>query len=211
MALAGRLDGGGGPGHVESDVDAETVAARPPLSADEKRFLLALSRQTLIVYLRNGSLPEYAAPSGALREPRATFVTLRRRADGELRGCRGQRVAIQPLVESVVHMTVASAVDDPRFAPVTPAEVPGLHIEISALTLPVPVRPEQVVVGRHGLIVSAGRAAGLLLPQVPLEYGWGREQFLQAVCEKAGLPRHAWRVAGVRLEAFEAEVWEEDA
>jgi AmmeMemoRadiSam system protein A len=192
-------------------VDAETVAAaRPSLSADEKRFLLSLSRQTLVAYLRDGSMPSYAATSAALLEPRATFVTLRRRADGELRGCRGQRSATQPLVASVIHMTVASAVDDPRFAAVTQREVPGLHIEISALTPAVSVRPDEVLVGRHGLIVSAGHVAGLLLPQVPLEYGWDREQFLQAVCEKAGLPGNAWRAAGVRLEAFEAEVWEEE-
>ena len=192
-------------------MDAPTVAAaRPPLSADEKRFLLALSRQTLITYLGDGSLPPYQATSAALREPRATFVTLRRRATGELRGCRGQRIALQPLVESVVHMTVASAVDDPRFEPVTLTEVPGLHIEISALTPPAPIEPEQVIVGRHGLIISAGRAAGLLLPLVPLEYGWNREQYLRAVCEKAGLPAGAWRVRGVHLEGFEAEVWQEE-
>jgi AmmeMemoRadiSam system protein A len=197
--------------HVEGAVDAELVAAaRVPLSAEAKRFLLRLSRQTLTSYLDDGSLPPHEATAVALREPRATFVTLRRRADGELRGCRGQRVATHPLVTSVVQMTVASAVDDPRFEPVRLAEVPGLHIEISALTPPEPIRPEQVVVGRHGLIVSAGRVAGLLLPQVPLEYGWDREQFLRAVCEKAGLPGHAWRVAGVRLEAFEAEVWQEE-
>jgi AmmeMemoRadiSam system protein A len=192
-------------------VDAETVAAaRPSLSADEKRFLLALSRQTLVAYLRDGSMPSYEATSAALLEPRATFVTLRRRADGELRGCRGQRSATQSLVESVIHMTVASATDDPRFEPVTRADIPGLHIEISALTPPTLMRPDQVVVGRHGLIVSSTRAAGLLLPQVPLEYGWNREQFLRAVCEKAGLPADAWHVAGVRLEGFEAEVWEEE-
>ena len=183
---------------------------RPPLSADEKRFLLTLSRQTLVTYLGDGSLPPYEATTTALREPRATFVTLRRRDDGELRGCRGQRIATQPLAESVVHMTIASAVDDPRFAPVSRGEVPRLHIEISALTPPAPIQPQQVVVGRHGLVISAGRIAGLLLPQVPLEYGWSGEQFLRAVCEKAGLPGNAWRVPGVRLEAFEAEVWQEE-
>ena len=192
-------------------MDAETVAAaRPILSADEKRFLLTLSRQTLAAYLGDGSLPPHEATSVALREPRATFVTLRRRADGELRGCRGQRIGTEPLVASGVHMTGASAVDDPRFEPGTLAEVPGLHIAIRALTPPTTIRPEEVVVGRHGLIISAGRAAGLLLPQVPLESGWDREQFLRAVCEKAGLPASAWRVRGIRLEGFEAEVWHEE-
>jgi AmmeMemoRadiSam system protein A len=189
-------------------VDAGTaVQTSPPLPSEDKRFLLALSRDTLNAYLGGHRLPAYHAASPALLTPRATFVTLRRRDSGDLRGCRGERAARRSLVESVVNMTIASAVDDPRFEPVRLGEVPGLHIEISALTPPRPVRPDDVVVGQHGLIVSAGYAAGLLLPQVPGAFGWNREQFLRAVCEKAGLPEDAWKWRGVRLEAFEAEVW----
>ncbi len=186
------------------------VQTSPSLSSEDKRFLLALSRDTLNAYLGGRRLPAYHVTAPALLAPRASFVTLRRRDSGELRGCRGERVARRPLVESVVQMTIASAVDDPRFEPVRMGEVPGLHIEISALTPPRPIQPEDVIVGRHGLIVTAGHAAGLLLPQVPSLYRWDREQFLRAVCEKAGLPDDAWKWRGVRLEAFEAEVWEEE-
>lgn len=185
------------------------VQTFPALSLEDKRFLLALARETLITHLSGGELPAIRATSTALLAPRASFVTLRRRDTGDLRGCRGERIARQPLVESVVHMAIASAVDDPRFDPVRLQEVQGLHIEISALTSPQPIHPEEVVVGRHGLIVVAGHAAGLLLPQVPSAYGWNREQFLQAVCEKAGLSSDAWRRSWARLEAFEAEVWGE--
>jgi AmmeMemoRadiSam system protein A len=192
-------------------MDAETaVQTSPSLPADDKRFLLALSRDTLNAYLGGRRLPSPHVTAPALLAPRATFVTLRRRDNGELRGCRGERVARHPLVESVVNNTVASAVDDPRFVPVRLGEVPGLHIEISALTPPHPIRPEEVVVGRHGLIVTAGHTAGLLLPQVPGQFHWDREAFLRAVCEKAGLPEDAWKWRGVRLEGFEAEVWEEE-
>ncbi len=192
-------------------MDVETaVQTSPSLSSEDKRFLLALSRDTLNAYLGGRRLPAYHVTAPALLAPRASFVTLRRRDSGELRGCRGERVARRPLVESVVQMTIASAVDDPRFEPVRMGEVPGLHIEISALTPPRPIQPEDVIVGRHGLIVTAGHAAGLLLPQVPSLYRWDREQFLRAVCEKAGLPDDAWKWRGVRLEAFEAEVWEEE-
>lgn len=192
-------------------MDVETaVQTSPSLSSEDKRFLLALSRDTLNAYLGGRRLPAYHVTAPALVAPRASFVTLRRRDSGELRGCRGERVARRPLVESVVQMTIASAVDDPRFEPVRMGEVPGLHIEISALTPPRPIQPEDVIVGRHGLIVTAGHAAGLLLPQVPSLYRWDREQFLRAVCEKAGLPDDAWKWRGVRLEAFEAEVWEEE-
>jgi AmmeMemoRadiSam system protein A len=191
-------------------MDAETVArSYPSLSAEDKSFLLTLARQTLRTYLRDGAPPEYDVGAGPLLVPRAAFVTLRHRASGELRGCRGERVARRPLLESVIHMTIASAVDDPRFAPVTAEEVPALRIEISALTPPRTIRPSDVVVGRHGLIASSGGSVGLLLPQVPALYGWDREAFLRGVCEKAGLSPDAWRAAGLRLEAFEAEVWEE--
>jgi AmmeMemoRadiSam system protein A len=205
------LDGAGDGPHSSRSVDPETAAAaRPTLSAEDKHFLLALSRRTLEAYLARGGIPDYNTVSAALLAPRATFVTLRRRAGGELRGCRGERVATQPLIDSVVHMTIASAVDDPRFPPVTTDEVPQLHIEISALTPTVRIHPDEVVVGKHGLVVLSRWAGGLLLPQVPVAYGWNREQFLRAVCEKAGLPPGAWRSEGVRLEAFEAEVWEEE-
>jgi len=191
-------------------VGAETaVQTFPALSLDDQRLLLALARETLTAHLSGRGLPDPRVTSAALLVPRACFVTLRRRDSGDLRGCRGERVARRPLVESVIHMTVASAVDDPRFEPVRLHEVPGLRIEISALTPPQPIRPEDVVVGRHGLIIMAGGSAGLLLPQVAVAYGWNREQFLRAVCEKAGLSQEAWRRAGVRLEAFEAEVWGE--
>ena len=185
------------------------VQALPALSLDDRRFLLALARETLSAHLRGRDRPAVTTASAALLAPRASFVTLRRRDNGDLRGCRGERIARQALVESVAHMAVASAVDDPRFDPVRLGELPDLHIEISALTPPQPIRPEDVVVGRHGLVVIAAHVAGLLLPQVPAAYGWNREQFLAAVCEKAGLAPDVWRRAGVRLEAFEAEVWGE--
>jgi AmmeMemoRadiSam system protein A len=193
-------------------MNADTaVQTSPSLSADDKGYLLALSRDTLNAHLAGHRIPSHHVTAPALLAPRATFVTLRRRENGELRGCRGERAAQRPLVESVVNMTIASAVDDPRFEPVRLGEVPGLHIEISALTPAHPIRPEDVVVGRHGLIVTAGHAAGLLLPQVPGQFHWDREAYLRAVCEKAGLPEDAWKWRGVLLEGFEADVWEEEA
>jgi AmmeMemoRadiSam system protein A len=155
-------------------------------------------------------VPKIGDVSPALREPRATFVTLRHRDSGELRGCRGEYVARRPLVESVIHMTVVSATDDPRFQPVDVHEVAGLHIEISALTAPQPIEPADVVVGRHGLVIRKGTNAGLLLPQVPLSHGWDQEQYLDALCWKARMPAGAWRDADVELQAFEAEVWGEE-
>jgi AmmeMemoRadiSam system protein A len=106
-------------------------------------------------------------------------------------------------------MAIASAVDDPRFPPVRLNEVPRLRLEISVLTSTSPITPEEVVVGQHGLIIEKGQHTGLLLPQVPLEYGWDRDMFLREICRKAGLPENAWQAPDARLYGFETEEWGE--
>lgn len=180
------------------------------LSAEEKRTLLRLARQTLHDYLSRGKIAESDSDEPALLQPCATFVTLWRRGSGELRGCRGECQARRSLLESVTNMAVAAAVDDSRFASVTIEEVPDLRIEINALTPMEPIEPEDVVVGRHGLLVVSEHAMGLLLPEVAVRYKWGRGDFLKAVCRKAGLPDDAWKREGVQLFGFESEAWEEE-
>ncbi|UCG86398.1 MAG: AmmeMemoRadiSam system protein A [Gemmatimonadota bacterium] len=181
----------------------------PRLSEVDREELLRLARQTLIQYLGAGAVPSCKTDRSALLEQRATFVTLTVRDSGMLRGCRGEVVARQSLIESVINMAVAAATDDPRFPVVDLAEVPGLHIEISVLSPMEPIEPGAVEIGRHGLMIVKGRNAGLLLPQVPIAYRWDREEFLDAVCRKAGLPLGTWRSAGVQLYGFECEVWGE--
>lgn len=171
--------------------------------------LLHLARRTLTEYLGAGRLPPVPTDSPAFLEPRATFVTLRTRASGELRGCRGETQARLPLAESVRAMAIASAVDDPRFPPVTADEVPGLHIEINVLTPLVPIDVKGVEVGRHGLMISRGPRAGLFLPEVPVAYGWDLETYLRMLCRKASLPDDAWHDSGAQLFAFESESWGE--
>ncbi len=117
--------------------------------------------------------------------------------------------AERPLVETVVAMAVAAATEDGRFEPVTLEQLPGLAIEISALGPMRPIRPEDVEVGRHGLLISLGRRRGVLLPQVPLEQGWDRETFLAHTCWKAGLPEDAWRDPSAELLGFTATVFGE--
>jgi AmmeMemoRadiSam system protein A len=155
-------------------------------------------------------MPAWRTESPALLHPRASFVTLRRRGSGELRGCRGEYRARRPLIESVANMAIAAGVDDSRFPPVSLDELPDLHIGISALTPLKPIRPDEVEVGRHGLMIVKGPYAGLLLPSVPVEYGWDREEFLKWLCRKAGLPDDAWQGDDLELYGFEAESWGED-
>jgi AmmeMemoRadiSam system protein A len=187
-----------------------TSETSPSLSTEDKRELLTLARRTREDYLARDAAPKYRGESRALLERRATFVTLRRTDTGKLRGCRGEYVARRSLAESVITMTIAAATDDPRFPPVTADEVPDIGIEISALTPLRPIRPDEVVVGRHGLLIVKGGNAGLLLPQVPVSYGWDRDRFLEALCRKAWLPADAWTSDDAELYGFETETWGED-
>ena len=182
---------------------------RGALSAEDRERLLAIARRAIGARLRGEGRPRPAV-SDRLREPQAAFVTLTRAVDGELRGCVGWFEAVFPLWETVSRAAEAAATDDGRFDPVTLEELAALHVEVSALTPPRRLKPEEVEVGTHGLVVGRSGRRGLLLPQVPVEHGWDRETFLAQVCRKAGLPADAWRDPRAELLGFEAEVFGED-
>jgi AmmeMemoRadiSam system protein A len=117
---------------------------------------------------------------------------------------------MEPLYRAVATSAVSAAVRDPRFFPVQREEMANLELEISVMGPIEPVRDSaEIEVGRDGLIISRGRFAGLLLPQVATEYGWDRQTFLDQTCLKAGLPAGAWRDADTRIEKFAAEVFGE--
>ncbi len=178
------------------------------LDAKERAALIGIARRTLEAYVRNRKVPLESVAAGKLAAPGAAFVTLRK--NRRLRGCIGYTDAVAPLFKVVQECAVAAAVEDPRFPPVTSEELPSILLEISVLTPLFPIRPEEVVVGRHGLCVSQGRMKGLLLPQVPVEQKWDRETFLDQTCAKAGLSPSAWR-HGATLRGFTAERFGETA
>jgi AmmeMemoRadiSam system protein A len=104
-----------------------------------------------------------------------------------------------------------SATDDPRFRPMARDDLADMHIEISVLTpLRLASSPDEVIVGQHGVLIRKGGHGGLFLPQVPVEQGWDRDEYLSTLCAmKAGLPADAWRKPGTQLYTFEAEIFEE--
>ena len=190
---------------MDSQKDEETRATR-------HNTLLALARETIAHQLTTGELLPYQTDDPYLLEPAAVFVTLRQRpegdapfAEGELRGCIGQVEPNDPLYLAVQDAAVKAATVDPRFYPVTIEELSGLLLEISVLS---PFRPvdrlEEIAVGQNGLLIVGERRRGLLLPEVPLAYGWGAEEFVWALCQKAGLPSNAWPEKA-RLYAFTTE------
>lgn len=178
------------------------------LTEDEQGELLDLARRTIEARVRGGKAEVRWPESPRLQELRGVFVTLHRA--GELRGCIGYPEAVRPLAEAVSEMAVAAATEDPRFIAVAPEELAQVDIEITVLS---PLRPvsnaESVVVGRHGLVIKKGHYSGLLLPQVPVEQGWNREQYLEGICRKAGLPAGAWRDKDARLFVFTGQVFGE--
>lgn len=179
----------------------------PPLSDTDAACLLRLARQAVEECALQRRLPQIEEPQEeSLRTNCGAFVTLRKA--GHLRGCIGHIEPSAPLYETVRECAVAAATRDPRFEPVTPPELPELRIEISVLSLLTDVRPQEVEVGHHGLLISRGFHHGLLLPQVATQWQWDREQFLEETCLKAGLAPDAWR-HGARIQAFTAQVFGE--
>jgi AmmeMemoRadiSam system protein A len=174
-------------------------------SPEERELLLRLAHRSIELALEGRSV-DLVSPTAHLAEPRGAFATLH--LEGALRGCIGYVLPTQSLYATVAEAARAAALDDPRFPPVTPLEAPELKIEISVLSPLRTIRPEEVVVGRHGLVITQGSRRGLLLPQVPIEWEWDRETFLAQTCLKAGLPADAWQ-HGAKLQGFTAEVFGE--
>lgn len=176
-------------------------------SPEERHILLQIAHQAILLHFTDRAAP--AAPaSPRLSEPRGVFTTLYLR--GRLRGCVGYALPVAPLYRAVAETARAAAFDDSRFQPVSQDEAAELAVSLSILSLVFLIRPEEVEVGRHGLLISLGSHRGLLLPQVPVEYGWDRETFLGQTCRKAGLPADALRKGAV-LEAFTAEVFGDES
>jgi AmmeMemoRadiSam system protein A len=172
-------------------------------SREERKLLLRLAHDAIVTSLEHRELSLSPVPPH-LTEPRGAFTTLYLR--GELRGCVGHVYPIDSLYRTVAETARAAAFEDTRFWPVTLDEAAELEISLSVLSPLRPAQPEQVEVGRHGLLVSLHQHRGLLLPQVPIEHGWDRITFLEQTCRKAGLPPDAWQT-GAQIEVFTAEVF----
>ena len=181
------------------------------LGEKERAELLRIARRTVAAFLKGEQTPTVDVDKlpAALRADGACFVTLENH--GRLRGCIGNMIADGPLYRSVVRNAI-SACQDRRFVsnPVTAGELDELHIEISYLTPMKPVSDtKEIIVGRHGLLISLGGRRGVLLPQVAYQRGWTRGEFLAQTCRKAGLPLDTWKRPEAEIHSFQAEVFGE--
>ncbi len=189
------------------------------LSLDEKRALCAIARESIEARLFHRAQAMPASGKGFRRRAGAAgstgsavsagaFVTLHE--NGQLRGCIGRMRSELPLDETISEMAQAAAFEDPRFDPVSRAEIADITIEITVLGILRKIASaEEIVVGNHGIYIIARGRSGVLLPQVATEYGWNRLEFLDHVCLKAGLPPRAWQDADTQLFIFEGIVFGE--
>src|SRR3989337_90811 len=191
------------------------------LSIEEGKFIVHLARNAVKTYLEAEKTLE--APENTpkkLFEHCGVFVTINslKNGDKQLRGCIGYPYPTKPLVEAVIDSAINAATQDPRFYPLSLNELDEVVFEVSVLTPPELIatdKPQEYLanfkVGEHGLIVEKGAFKGLLLPQVPVEWGWCEEEFLCQCCMKAGLPPDTWLMKGSRIYKFKAIIFEEEA
>lgn len=189
------------------------------LSDEEGAFLVKIARKAVEENLKDGRIispPENVSPN--LLEKRGVFVTINKVVDGEksLRGCIGFPYPVYPLIRAVIEASIESATRDPRFPPMTMRELNQVVFEVSVLTEPklIDVKspneyPSKIKIGEDGLIVERGFYKGLLLPQVPVEWGWDEEEFLCQCCMKAGLSPDCWVMKGTKIYKFQCIIFEE--
>ncbi len=185
------------------------------ISEEDGEVLVKTARKVVTEYLKNGIKinlddefeKKFSFDSGV-------FVTLNN-SEG-LRGCIGYPLPDKKLYNALVDSAISAATEDPRFSSVNSNELDGITFEVSVLTPPVEIEvkdpqeyPSRIKVGRDGLIVKSKFNSGLLLPQVPKEYGWNEEQFLGHTCEKAGLPNECWKEKEIKILKFEGIVFKE--
>jgi len=159
-----------------------------------------------------------AAPDGDFKSKfsfhAGVFVTLCR--NGSLCGCIGIPYPTRKLYDSLMDAAVSAATADSRFQPVSLSQLGEITFEVTVLSEPQQIAvssPKQylseIIIGRDGLIVQSEYNSGLLLPQVPAEYGWSVEEFLRHTCRKAGLGEDCWKKADTKISKFQGVIFKE--
>ena len=174
------------------------------LSESERKDILELARQAVVEAV-SARRPLLEIPDKELfAQSCGVFVTLH--VNGKLRGCIGVIEPKEKLGVCIARCAASAALEDPRFNPLRPDEIPNLQVEVSLLSPLELIQPEQIEIGKHGLLIEHGVRRGLLLPQVAVEHRLGREQFLKETCHKAGLPPDAWKAPHTRIYGFSCQI-----
>lgn len=178
------------------------------ISDEARLILLKAARESIRSVFGEAKIPEPDYENfPVFKTHRGAFVTLT--INGELKGCIGYIIANQPLFEVVCEAAKQAAFSDPRFPSLKEKELDSIQIEISVLSDFTPIKSyEEIEIGKHGLLLEEG-GRGLLLPQVAVEHKMNREEFLSAVCRKAGLYSEYWKERQLKIKVFTAEIFSE--
>jgi len=176
------------------------------LSDQQKKHLLNIARESILHHLNGDHYTPRHISDAALNQHSGCFVTITQ--NGHLRGCIGNFQSQQPLYLEVATMAVAAATQDPRFPPMSRADLDNFNLEITVLSPLQKIEDvKQIEVGTHGIYIIKGLNRGVLLPQVATEYGWDRETFLRQTCAKAGLIDDAWKQPDAEIYIFSGQIF----
>lgn len=186
------------------------------LSLEQGEALVKLARRSIEYGCASGRLYSEAAPSKDFSIKRGVFVTLSGFPSKELRGCIGFPLPEKELWQSIIEAAYSAAFHDPRFGELKSQELENIVVEVSVLTEPKEIKApkpeeylEKIMIGRDGLILEHGARKGLLLPQVPIEWNWNVQAFLENCCEKAFLHKDAWKEKETKISTFQAQIFKE--
>ena len=182
--------------------------------ADGKE-LVKIARRAVTEFLKTNSKIDDAEFNSKFNFSSGVFVTLNKQ--NSLRGCIGYPIPVKKLSDGLIDAAISAATQDTRFSPVSSDELDRITFEVTVLTPPVEIKVKEyadylkeIKVGRDGLIVENSYSSGLLLPQVPTEYGWNVEEFLEYTCQKAGLEKDAWKDNDTKISRFEGVIFKEE-
>jgi uncharacterized protein (TIGR00296 family) len=184
------------------------------LSLEKGKKAVKYARAVVEQYVQNNTIPT-ADLEDIFNEKQGAFVTLHTYPGHDLRGCIGIPLPVMPLRQSITE-AAQSSTRDPRFPPLDKSEFGNIIVEVTILTPPKMIEvndPQEylsnIKIGRDGLIVEQGIYKGLLLPQVPVEQGWDKDEFLSHTCMKAGLMPDAWFDKNTKISKFSGQVFTE--
>ena len=184
-------------------------------------WVLCIAHTAIERYLREGVVwkPPIQKMPMFLQQTRGAFTTLYDISKGkkDLRGCIGIPLPIYPLAESITRSAVEAAVSDPRFNPISLEELPMLMFSVDVLSPLMPIATHDlndlttlIEIGKHGLVIKYKERSGLLLPKVPVEFGWTVEEYLAHLCLKAGLPPSTYQNPEAELFMFSSESFSDE-
>lgn len=182
-------------------------------SEKDGKMLLKLARESITEDF-DGKKTEVSKEK-KFQDKRGVFVTLKEKGNNNLRGCIGFPYPNLPLSEAIYRAAKQAAFNDTRFMPLKKEEIDKIKIEVSILTLPEEIEIKNnkdlknIKIGKDGLICNYLGYSGLLLPQVATEYNMGKIEFLECLCNKAGLPKDAWKNNNFKLYKFQAQIFSE--